>query len=192
MNKIHIAALAYAVLMGGAITAAHAEDGTITFTGVISDTACTISADSKDITVDFGTVASGYSDFEPQMPKKTFNINLEKCPAAASSATVSWNGVIANPPAGIDSTSLSLYQDGTSLTNGAMFWNIAEGNQVEDGASVMTDLVSFDGTPGAVQPISEGNNSLTYTAALMLSAPTSGAFIAGEMTGEATYSITYN
>lgn len=74
------------------------------------------------------------------------------------------------------------------------YWNIAEGNQVEDGQSNMTSLVSFDGAPGTAQPITEGNNSLTYTAGLMLDPSVQGGvgtFSAGDYTGEATYSITY-
>lgn len=70
MKKIYISALVSAALMGSVMTSAWAEDGTITFTGSISDTACVISADSKDITVDFGSVSSGYSDLRRSCRKR--------------------------------------------------------------------------------------------------------------------------
>lgn len=81
----HIASIAFLLCSASAF----ASDGTITFTGNISDTSCTIS--TSDVTVDFGTIAS--SAFKAKgdtVGGRAFQLTLTNCPF--NSATVRFDG----------------------------------------------------------------------------------------------------
>lgn len=68
---------------------AFASDGTITFTGSITDTACTIS--TTNVTVDFGTVAaSAFAAKGDSTGGRAFQLTLTNCPF--ESATVRFDG----------------------------------------------------------------------------------------------------
>ncbi|WP_228011653.1 fimbrial protein [Enterobacter asburiae] len=72
---------------------ATAHDGTINVLGKIIENSCAVTADSKTLNVDLGSVTSKQfaragdgSVFEP------FAINLEKCPTAVKTITVHFEG----------------------------------------------------------------------------------------------------
>ncbi|QIK12704.1 type 1 fimbrial protein [Leclercia sp. 29361] len=68
---------------------AFASDGTITFTGTITDTSCTIS--TSNVTVDFGTVAaSAFKAKGDTTGGRAFQLTLTDCPY--ESATVRFDG----------------------------------------------------------------------------------------------------
>lgn len=81
----HIASLAFLFCSASAF----ASDGTITFTGNISDTSCTIS--TSDVTVDFGTIAaSSFAAKGDTVGGRSFQLTLTNCPY--ESATVRFDG----------------------------------------------------------------------------------------------------
>ncbi|MGX5022271.1 fimbrial protein [Enterobacter sp. UPMP2060] len=66
-----------------------ASDGTINFTGNITDTSCTIS--TSDVTVDFGTIAaSSFTAKGDTAAGRSFQLTLTNCPY--ESATVRFDG----------------------------------------------------------------------------------------------------
>ncbi|WP_455428392.1 fimbrial protein [Dryocola sp. LX212] len=70
-----------------------AHDGTVNVTGSITDNTCTVSPDSKALTVSMGTVSSKtFSRAGDGAAYQPFNIVLEKCGGAASSVSVSFTG----------------------------------------------------------------------------------------------------
>lgn len=91
MKKSLIAA---ALLTGSAFTSmANAADGTINFTGTITDVACTVTAGTATQTVAMGTVASSaLSAVGATSAPTRFNIVLSSCPAAVTSATIKFDG----------------------------------------------------------------------------------------------------
>ena len=63
-----------------------ASDGTINFTGTVTETACTVS--SSTVAVAFGTIASSSFSAAGDVAAPTqFDISLTDCPASVTSAT---------------------------------------------------------------------------------------------------------
>ncbi|MCP2006229.1 UNVERIFIED_ORG: major type 1 subunit fimbrin (pilin) [Buttiauxella agrestis ATCC 33320] len=178
MNRKTLISSTFSALLAVAAFGAHAEDGTITFTGSIEDSSCIIAADSQDITVEFGQISMSRDGL---LPTKHFEINLTDCPANVSNAVVSWSGETTSD----GKQMLKAYIDGAEEANAG--WIIGTGNQT---TILNGTTVSFDGTPEEAKPITEGNNTLDYTAGF--SNDTSNVILPGELTGDATYNITYN
>ncbi|MGH8449364.1 fimbrial protein [Pseudomonas sp.] len=95
MKKSLIAA---ALLTGSAFASmANAADGTINFTGTITDVACTVTTGTASQTVAMGTIASSALGTVGATSAPTrFNIVLTTCPATVTSATIKFDGP-ANP-----------------------------------------------------------------------------------------------
>jgi major type 1 subunit fimbrin (pilin) len=77
-----------------AANTASAADGTINFTGTITDSACTVSTSS--VAVDFGTLSTKtFPAVGSEASTKAFQISLDSCPAAiiAGGATVRFDAV---------------------------------------------------------------------------------------------------
>jgi len=183
MNRKTLLSFTLSALLAGAACGAQAEDGTITFTGVIEDGTCAIATDSQTIDVDFGTIGqNAASEPNNNSINKTFEINLTDCPASLSAANVSWSGQTSSSIA----NALKAYSDEYEVLG--IGWIIAEGDQ---GASSteLVNMVDLTGTPGAAQPLTVGNNTLYYTAGILIKSPPA---IPGNLTGEASYSVTYN
>ncbi|MGP2885478.1 fimbrial protein [Serratia marcescens] len=91
MNKTTIAMV---ILAGSAFASvAQAADGTINFTGNITDAACTVSAGTKTQTVNLGTIsASSFDAAGAVSGASRFNVTLESCPASAATASVVFDG----------------------------------------------------------------------------------------------------
>ncbi|MCP2006231.1 UNVERIFIED_ORG: major type 1 subunit fimbrin (pilin) [Buttiauxella agrestis ATCC 33320] len=177
MNSKTLISTTLSALLAVAALSAHAEDGTITFTGSIEESSCVIAADSQNITVDFGqmsTINTVAAD-----ATKNFEINLTDCPATVSNAVVSWTGETTSS----GTKNLALRNDGIRVDSSS--WMIGPGNQKN---FLPSTAIAFDGTPETAKPITEGNNTLEYTATMLSNSPLS----AGELTGNATYNITYN
>jgi type 1 fimbria pilin len=70
-----------------------AHDGTVNVTGSITDNTCTVSPDSKTLTVAMGTVSSkSFSRVGDGTAYQPFSIVLEKCGGAASRVSVTFAG----------------------------------------------------------------------------------------------------
>lgn len=92
--KKHLVAMLITTATGMAMmSGANAADGTIHFTGAIIADACTVDADSQDMTVNLGTVAStSFSAAGDKSSPTRFNINLVSCPTSLTSASVKFDG----------------------------------------------------------------------------------------------------
>lgn len=86
--------IAAALLAGSAfVGVANAADGTINFTGRITDAACTVSAGTANQTVSLGTVnSSAFGAIGATAAPTTFDIVLTSCPVSATSATIKFDG----------------------------------------------------------------------------------------------------
>ena len=71
----------------------HAADGTINFTGTITDAACTVTPGTANQTVTMGTVSStALANVGDTAAPTRFDIVLTNCPATATSAVVKFDG----------------------------------------------------------------------------------------------------
>ncbi|AJZ89330.1 Long polar fimbria protein A [Beauveria bassiana D1-5] len=93
MNKNIIA---LAILAGSAVgSVAQAADGTINFTGTITDTACTVSTATKNQTVPLGTVSrTAFAAAGDTAAPTKFSIVLQNCPTTVSNANIRFDGPI--------------------------------------------------------------------------------------------------
>lgn len=72
---------------------AHAADGTIQFTGNIIDTACTVTTESQNQTVNLGNVATtAFPSAGATAAPSRFSIVLTDCPSSVASASVRFDG----------------------------------------------------------------------------------------------------
>lgn len=72
---------------------AMAADGTINFTGTITDSACKIDTTSSTQTVNLGTVSStAFGSVGATASPTKFSIVLSSCPASAKTASVKFDG----------------------------------------------------------------------------------------------------
>ena len=91
MNKKLIA---IAILAGASFASvAQAADGSINFTGNITDAACTVTPATASQSVNLGTISSGVFAAAGDVAGATrFSIDLTSCPASVTSATVIFDG----------------------------------------------------------------------------------------------------
>lgn len=93
--KKHLVAMLITTATGlGMMSGANAADGTIHFTGAIIADACTVDADSQDMTVNLGSVSStAFGAAGDKASPTRFTINLGSCPTTLTSASVKFDGV---------------------------------------------------------------------------------------------------
>lgn len=112
MNKKLIA---IALLAGSAFAGvANASDGTINFTGTVTADACTITSATASQTVALGTVSSAaLGNIGDSASPTTFDVVLSSCPAAATNATVKFDG-----PTNADDSRLLALTAGAGVATG--------------------------------------------------------------------------
>ena len=72
---------------------ASASDGTVTFTGAISDQTCVVDASSSNLTVDLGTVSSSsFSAAGDTASASRFDISLTGCPSTFTKVAARFDG----------------------------------------------------------------------------------------------------
>jgi len=86
--------IAVALLAGSAfVGVANAADGTINFTGKVTADACTVTPGTGTQTVSLGSVSStALAAVGNSAAPTKFDVTLASCPAAATSATVKFDG----------------------------------------------------------------------------------------------------
>lgn len=86
--------LILAVLAGSAlVSTAHAASGTLNFTGLVSADACTVSPTTKSQNINLGRVAtSDFGALGSTSGSQQISIDLTACPAAITSAAVTFGG----------------------------------------------------------------------------------------------------
>lgn len=170
--KSHFAAI---TLIAGALFISHysqAADGTINFTGSITDTACTVTSASQN--VDMGAVAA--SSLSGAAGKKAaatqFDIALTDCPADVGNVEVKFDG-----PADAANTELLEIETGALAASGV-------GIEFSDREEQHIKL----GENSAPYAIQAGANTLTFYASYMA---TADAVTAGSANSTAQFTMVY-
>lgn len=142
-----------AAIMSGSAFAAE-QGGKVTFTGNVTNSACSISPESSDQTVDMGQISiKDLTDGDKTTKPRNFDISLENCVLdadAANTVSVTFSGAAASFEPGI------LGISGTASDIGVA---IAEQNS----SSGFLPL----GTASQEQTLNDGNNTLHFSAFLM-------------------------
>lgn len=154
---------------------ASAADGTVNFTGNISDTTCAVDTNSSSQTVDLGTVSTNsFSAAGATASVARFSINLTGCPSSVTSSSIRFDG-----PAASGNSNL------LALTSGQTATNVGVGIYQQDS----TTLIPL-GKPSAPYSISStGPNVLNFVAKYVSTAKNVGP---GSANAAATFTITYN
>lgn len=169
-NKIILAT----ALMAGLAGTAYAENGTIRFTGNIIDTACEVSTESQNQTVNLGDVGTNaFPAAGSTAAPARFTITLNNCPSSVSSASVRFDGT------GDASNSQIL-----ALDSGQTAKNVGVAIYEQNS----TTLIPIGSDSQDVTLSSEGSNELTYIAKYYATAVPVEAGTANSMT---TFSIIY-
>lgn len=154
---------------------AWAVDGTINFTGAITDTACKVDGASANQNVTLGTVASsGFSGAGSVAAPTKFSIILTDCPASATTAQVSFDG----NTSGTNPTLLSLGSGQTASNVGVAIYE-------EDG----TTQIPVGVHSKAWNLSAKNANTLNYIAKYMATASTVGQGTANATT---SFTVVYN
>lgn len=159
------------LLVAGSAVAA---DGTIHFTGSITDQTCTVDSGSQNLNVDLGNVAQTALDGTAGMKAAPtrFTLSLSDCPDTANGANVKFDG-----------TSDGVNQNLLALDSGA---GIASGVGIEiadkNGTSIPLHTASTDYTLGP------GSNTLDFIARYV---STGTAVTTGTANGTSQFTINY-
>lgn len=95
MKKNAIAVLIGGLVFASAMNIANAADGTIHFTGTISDSTCKVDDTATDANVDLGTVSSSaFAQVGDKASPTAFKITLKDCPAEVTTASVKFDGTV--------------------------------------------------------------------------------------------------
>lgn len=175
MNKKLIAV---AMLASAALTsAAHAADGTINFTGNITDTACVVNTASANQNIPLGTVSdTAFSAAGDTAASKKVTITLESCPAAFTTASVSFDGT-----SDADNTNILALTSASTATGVGVALYEADGSTLIP-LHTTSSAITLDTTAGAV-------NNLDYVAKYM---STATAVTAGTANASTDFTIVYN
>ena len=185
-NKIILSALVAAGMMSGlaAMPAmAAAGDGTLNFTGSVVDAACTVAPDSKNMTVDFGTiglVAFQNNSYPFGINNKSIKIELTNCPSTISSAAVA---IVGNsvPVFGYDGEGLAVDEGAGSAKDVAIMFAGTDGHVA----------LYVNGPSSAAVPLTEGVNTIIVSAGLKVRDGVSANASAGTISATAQYNIVY-
>lgn len=156
-------------------SAAFAADGTINFTGNVTDTACTVDTASANQTVKLGTVAvSSFAAAGATAAPTRFSINLTNCPATAKTANIRFDGPVASGNSSI-----------LSLSSGQTAGNLGVGLYQQDS----TTLIPIGSSTPSVTLTTTGTNTLTFIAKYYAISTPVGV---GTANATATFTVSYN
>ncbi|MEM6052091.1 fimbrial protein [Erwinia sp. P7711] len=156
---------------------AQAADGTINFSGNITDAACTVDADSASQTVNLGTVsAKAFSAAGSTAAPTKFNITLSSCPATVTSASVKFDGLVNTTNTDL----LALNTDSTAAGVGIAIYEADSSTPVPLLTASSSQVI--DSTDGAT-------NTLSFVAKYMATAAT---VTAGTANASTDFTIVYN
>lgn len=175
------AALIAAVATIGFVPKANAADGTITFSGKVLSSTCTVSnASSGVVAVTLPDVpATAFTGAGSTAGAKSFSLTLTGCPTTPSGVQVG---------AAFGGTSIDSAHAGTILNStGATFSNVNV--QMTDSAGTAINL-STNSNPVSATIDGSGAATLAYQARYYQ--PTAAAVTAGLVTASVTYTLTYN
>lgn len=156
----------------GVISNANAADGTISFTGAISDQTCIVESGSTNLTVEMGTISdSAFSAAGDTAGASRFDISLESCPSFTSVAA-RFDGVADSDNPDL----LALTDTGSAATGVAIQISNTDGTAIGIG----NESTQF--------PIDAGSATLNFIAKYQATAAT---VTAGDANSTAQFTITY-
>ncbi|MCE9889719.1 fimbrial protein SthA [Kluyvera intermedia] len=168
-----------ALMLCGVFGAQAAGTNTITFTGKVIESACTISVNDGNASLDLGsTLATDIATSGQTGAPKEFNISLAGCPKAAvgvpTKAFVKFTGDTDG--------NTSYFKNTTSSESPAT----NTGVMLKDGKG--TAIINNDGNGQINLPAEGGDISLTYSAMLVATANTPTQ---GDVSSTLTYTVSY-
>lgn len=174
MNKKLLAAV---MLVGSTFSVVvNAADGTINFTGSITDAACTITPSTMNQTVTLGSVAtSALNGVGSTAAPSRFDIVLSSCPATATKASVKFDG----PSDATNSTLLAL------TTSTGVATGVGIGLFEQDAAT----QIPVGGTSAAKNLSTTADTTFSFIAKYVA---TSATVVAGTADAVSDFSVTYN
>ena len=171
-RTLTLTALSLATLISS--SAAVAADGTINFTGSVTDAPCVIAPASQDQSVALGQVKT--SDFTvtgDSSEKKPFYINLERCAITTmTQASVTFNGISSQA-----NSDLLALNSANAASNLAIEISDSQGNLLPMGS------------PSPVSLLNQDNTTLTFGARYT---STADVVEAGEAAANTTFTLTYS
>ncbi|MGL6017136.1 MAG: fimbrial protein [Gibbsiella quercinecans] len=178
MNKTKVAIFAASMLLGSQATAALASDGTISFTGSVTDQTCTVSVNggSATETVALPVVSKSVLAVAGDTAGATsFTLSLSDCTTASGNAYAYFE-----QGANVDITTGRLNNTGTA-TNVAIQLKDANANAIYIGSDIQSD------SPATAAISANGAATLNYSAEYYAT----GASTSGSVASSVTYSISY-
>lgn len=174
MNKKLIALSLLAA--SASVSTANAADGTINFTGNITDQACTVSTSSASQTVALGTIsASSFGAAGATSAPTSFDIVLTSCPPALTSASVKFDGAT-----NAANSNLLAITGGTGVATGVGIALYESNNST---------LIPVASASAAKALSSTNDTTLTYIAKYM---STAASVTAGTANAVSDFTIAYN
>lgn len=155
---------------------AHAADGSVNFTGNITDAACTVDTNSASQTVTLGNVSSSaFSAVGSTAAPTKFSINLTNCPETVTSASVKFDGRVNST----NNDLLSVNTDSTATGVGVAIYESDSATQIP----LLTSSVAqaIDSTAAT--------NTLSFVAKYMA---TAAKVTAGSANAVTDFTIIYN
>lgn len=177
MKNFKISLLAMALVGGMGMSAAHAVDGTINFTGTVTADTCTVDInDQTNPTLNLGTVNT--TDLKvagDTGPATNFALNLSACPTSVTAASVTFDG-------NVDST-----------------MNTAFANEATTGAAGNVGVQIYDSAIKAVTPatavdVSSFIDATSHAASIPFTArmiAVDDVATAGALISHADYTVSY-
>jgi len=166
-----------ALLVGSAFASvANAADGTINFTGKVTDEACTVNPSSATQTVNLGSVRTGGFNASGTTASPTrFSITLTSCPAAAKTAVLKFDG----PTSSGNSNYLA-------LTSGA---GVATGVAIGLFESDSTTLIPVGSASTTKTLVSGADTTIQFVAKYISTAAT---VVPGTANAVSNFTVSYN
>lgn len=159
----------------GCSSTLYAADGTINFTGNITDTACKVDPGSANQTVNLGTVSTSALETAGTTASPTrFSIVLSDCPASVTSAHVRFDG-----PASPANHQVLALNSGQTATNVGVALYEADSNT----------MIPVGEQSKSVNLTAESNNTLHYFAKYYA---TADKVTAGTANSTTAFTIVYN
>ena len=190
MLKNAFTKLAVIAAVGALSQAAMAADGTVNFTGKITDSICSVAPESVNMTVPLGKVSkNAFPAVGSGSTVAKFTINLRDCPAGTNKAKVTFSG--AGVPGNIAAAEGLL-----KVNNSGSTVEAAKGVGIEIGDA--NGLKIPLGAASSEYILGAGDNNLKFQARYVSffpvtpTAPSTDALTAGPADGTAQFSIAYN
>ncbi len=186
MSKKYLSKLAVIAAVGALAQVAMAADGTVNFTGEITDSICSLAPESQLINVPLGKITrTKFQTVGTGSAPAKFTINLLDCPAGINKGKVTFSGTADSRVADLVAI------DGSGQGNPA-----AQGVGIEIGDWEGQKIAL--GSASREYALTQGANKLQFqaryvsTLPLVGAAPTDPVLQAGPANGTAQFTVAYN